>query len=123
MKLLSDHEVICLYWAALGKTSWEVGAIVKLSERTVNFHVHNACRKLGVNRRQAAIAVSLQAGLLPQKAELLPTLAKKVFFKKAAIKAAKKTAKKTFPKTIKKTYLAGKASPRKNSLDWSSGKS
>lgn len=99
MKLLSDREITCLFWAAIGKTSWEIGVIVDLSERTVNFHIHNACRKLGVHSRQAAITVSLQAGLLPKQANLLPVL--------------KKTPQKI--SSINHPYLAGKASPRKNS--------
>src|SRR5690606_990708 len=65
MKPLTERELTCLRWAAVGKTSWEMGAILGLSERTVNFHVHNACRKLGVHSRQAAITAVLQAGLLP----------------------------------------------------------
>ena len=61
---LTDRELCCLQWAAVGKTSWEMGVILGLSERTINFHIHNACRKLGVHGRQAAITVALQAGLL-----------------------------------------------------------
>lgn len=64
MKPLTTREVSCLQWAAQGKTSWEVGMILGLSERTVNFHIHNACRKLNVHSRQAAIALALQTGLL-----------------------------------------------------------
>ena len=65
MKPLTQREVSCLQWAALGKTSWEMGMILGLTERTINFHIHNACRKLGVHGRQAAITAALQAGLLP----------------------------------------------------------
>lgn len=65
MKPLTQREVSCLQWAALGKTSWEMGVIMGLTERTINFHIHNACRKLGVHGRQAAITAALQAGLLP----------------------------------------------------------
>lgn len=61
---LTDRELCCLQWAAVGKTSWEMGVILGLSERTINFHIHNACRKLGVHGRQAAITVALQSGLL-----------------------------------------------------------
>ncbi len=64
MKMLSTRELTCLEWAAAGKTSWEMGIILGLSERTVNFHIRNACGKLGVHNRQAAITVSLQTGLL-----------------------------------------------------------
>jgi LuxR family transcriptional regulator of spore coat protein len=65
MKPLTQREVSCLQWAALGKTSWEMGVILGLTERTINFHIHTACRKLGVHGRQAAITAALQAGLLP----------------------------------------------------------
>ncbi|MDS1140302.1 helix-turn-helix domain-containing protein [Pusillimonas sp. SM2304] len=64
MKPLTERELSCLQWAAVGKTSWEVGIIMGLAERTVNFHIHNACRKLGVHGRQAAITAALQAGWL-----------------------------------------------------------
>ena len=47
MKPLTQREKTCLQWAAVGKTSWEMGVILGLTERTVNFHIHNACRKLG----------------------------------------------------------------------------
>src|SRR5690606_34818573 len=34
---LSRRELECLYWSALGKTSWETAIILGLSERTINF--------------------------------------------------------------------------------------
>ncbi|TAM85637.1 MAG: helix-turn-helix transcriptional regulator [Candidimonas sp.] len=64
-KTLTQRETVCLQWASVGKTSWEVGVILGLSERTVNFHIVNACRKLNVHGRQAAITIALRAGLLP----------------------------------------------------------
>ena len=39
--------------------------ILGVSERTVNFHVGNACGKLGVYNRRAAVAQALKHGLLP----------------------------------------------------------
>ncbi|MGP1613498.1 MAG: helix-turn-helix domain-containing protein [Pollutimonas bauzanensis] len=75
MKPLTDRELACLRWAAVGKTSWEMGVILGLTERTINFHVHNACRKLGVHGRQAAITAALQLGLLPSLTEPLATRA------------------------------------------------
>src|SRR5690606_361253 len=71
MKQLTERELCCLEWAALGKTSWEVGVILGLTERTINFHIHNACRKLGVHGRQAAITAALHAGMLPSLSEPL----------------------------------------------------
>ncbi|OWT59087.1 helix-turn-helix domain-containing protein [Candidimonas nitroreducens] len=64
MNPLTDRELDCLSWAAIGKTSWEIGAILGIAERTANFHIHNACRKLQVHGRQAAITAALQAGWL-----------------------------------------------------------
>ena len=65
LKSLTDRELTCLRWAAIGKTSWEMGVILGLAERTINFHIHNACKKLQVHTRQAAITAVLQAGMLP----------------------------------------------------------
>jgi LuxR family transcriptional regulator of spore coat protein len=64
MERLTERELTCLSWAASGKTSWEVGVIMDLSERTINFHISNACKKLGVYGRQAAITAAMQAGAL-----------------------------------------------------------
>lgn len=72
MKSLTTRELTCLGWAAIGKTSWEMGVILGLTERTVNFHIHNACKKLQVHSRQAAITAVLQAGLLPAPTAPLP---------------------------------------------------
>jgi LuxR family transcriptional regulator of spore coat protein len=65
MKRLSPRELSCLEWVAAGKTSWETSRILGISERTINFHVRNACGKLGVNRRAAAVAKAMRGGLLP----------------------------------------------------------
>lgn len=64
MKPLTQRELTCLQWVAIGKTSWETGRILGLAERTINFHIQNACRKLGVHGRQAAITAALRTGLL-----------------------------------------------------------
>ena len=53
---LTKREKECLQWAAIGKTSWEIGQILAISERTAIFHIANATRKLGAtNRRQAVV--------------------------------------------------------------------
>lgn len=64
MKPLTPRELACLQWVSIGKTSWETGRIMGLTERTINFHVQNACRKLGVHNRQAAVTVAMRTGLL-----------------------------------------------------------
>jgi len=53
---LSEREVETLTWAARGKTSAEIAAILGLTKRTVDFHIDNARDKLGVSTRvQAAV--------------------------------------------------------------------
>uniref|UniRef100_UPI003341C9FF helix-turn-helix domain-containing protein n=1 Tax=Castellaniella defragrans TaxID=75697 RepID=UPI003341C9FF len=64
MKPLSDREQECLLWAAQGKTSWEIGRILGIAERTVNFHIANTCAKLDVRTRQAAITTALSRRLI-----------------------------------------------------------
>jgi DNA-binding CsgD family transcriptional regulator len=61
---LSERELECLEWVSLGKTSWETGLILGVSERTINFHLLNAARKLNVYGRQAAVAIALRQNLL-----------------------------------------------------------
>lgn len=61
---LTPRERECLQWAAEGKTSWEIGRLLRISERTAIFHLNNASRKLGVCGRQAAVARAVALGLL-----------------------------------------------------------
>lgn len=64
MKDLTLRELTCLRWVSVGKTSWETGRILGLKERTINHHIQNACRKLGVHSRQAAVTIAMRNGLL-----------------------------------------------------------
>ncbi|MGS1007772.1 LuxR C-terminal-related transcriptional regulator [Achromobacter anxifer] len=48
----------------MGKTSWETARILGVSESTVNFHLCNACEKLGVRGRRAAVVAALRLGLI-----------------------------------------------------------
>ncbi|MEI2416021.1 helix-turn-helix transcriptional regulator [Orrella sp. JC864] len=61
---LSQRELACLQHSACGRTSRETAALLGLSERTVNFHLHNACAKLKVRGRRAAVAQAAWRGLL-----------------------------------------------------------
>jgi DNA-binding response OmpR family regulator len=57
---LGERERETLTWAARGKTFAEIGEILGLSRRTVEFHLDNARRKLGVpTRTQALIKAAL----------------------------------------------------------------
>ncbi len=63
-KTLTRRERQTLYWAGFGKTTWEIGRIVGISERTVMFHLGNAMGKLNARNRAQAIAKAAQCGLL-----------------------------------------------------------
>lgn len=57
---LTDREIEALTWVARGKSSTDIAVIMSVSERTVNFHIQNVIRKLGVATRvQAAIRCAL----------------------------------------------------------------
>ena len=53
---LSARQEECLRLTAF-LTDKEIAARLGLSETTVKKHVHEACRRLGVNRRKAALAI------------------------------------------------------------------
>jgi len=61
---LSDRELECLTWAALGRTDTEIGAMIHRSPTTARFHVDNAVRKLGARNRTQAVAIAAQHGLI-----------------------------------------------------------
>lgn len=61
---LTNREIECLRWVAAGKSSWETGQILRCTERTVNFHINNAMRKLNVSKRPMAVAAALGLGVL-----------------------------------------------------------
>jgi LuxR family transcriptional regulator, quorum-sensing system regulator BjaR1 len=48
-----------LRWAALGKTAWETGQILHISERNVRWHIEEAQRKLMTNNKTATVAVAI----------------------------------------------------------------
>ena len=66
---LSDREKACLSWTALGKSSWEIGRILSISENTVVFHIKNAMKKLGTNNRTVAAVKAVQLGLIEAAVE------------------------------------------------------
>ena len=61
---LTARQIECLRWSAEGKSSWDIAQILGLSPRTVDEHLDNACRKLGVKRRAQAAVTAARAGLL-----------------------------------------------------------
>lgn len=61
---LSSRETDVLRWTAEGKTAGEISEILKITERTVNFHVNNAVTKLGVSNKTAAAIHAALLGFL-----------------------------------------------------------
>ncbi|HAV67347.1 MAG TPA: DNA-binding response regulator, partial [Alcanivorax sp.] len=57
---LTRRESQVLLWIAQGKTNREIGQILSLSPRTVNKHLEQVFRKLGVENRTAAAAMALR---------------------------------------------------------------
>lgn len=61
---LTVREAEVLRWCMAGKSSWEIGQILALSENTVNFHVKNAVLKLDAVNRRDAVVKGMAFGIL-----------------------------------------------------------
>lgn len=61
---LTTRELECLKWMCAGKSSWEIGCILGISEAGVNFHISNLRIKFGVNRRNGVVIKAIRLGLL-----------------------------------------------------------
>jgi DNA-binding CsgD family transcriptional regulator len=61
---LTPRELEALRWTMDGKTAWEVGTILGISERTAVLHVHNAMHKLGCTSKHQAVLRALRLGLI-----------------------------------------------------------
>jgi DNA-binding CsgD family transcriptional regulator len=61
---LSPRELECLRWTSEGKTAWEVGRIIGISEQTAVRHLNNATHKLGCVNKHQAMAKALRRGLI-----------------------------------------------------------
>jgi len=61
---LTEREREVLSWVGRGKTSSEIGTILGLAERTVNFHCDQAMKRLNVTNRAQAVAKAVSEQLL-----------------------------------------------------------
>lgn len=61
---LTAREREVLRWTAEGKTSYEIGKILSISERTVNFHVNNVLLKLAATNKVQAVVKAVATGLI-----------------------------------------------------------
>ncbi|KAF0117088.1 MAG: hypothetical protein FD163_68 [Hyphomonadaceae bacterium] len=63
---LTMREIECLGWVLEGKTNWEIGVLMGVAARTVQFHLANSARKMGVhNRIQSAVRALVEGVILP----------------------------------------------------------
>lgn len=60
--LLSQREREVISWVKEGKSSWEIGVILGVQERTINFHISNIKRKLNASTRTQAVAIAVAKG-------------------------------------------------------------
>lgn len=61
---LTPRELEALRWTMTGKTAWEVGEALNISERTAVFHLQNAVRKLGCSGKYQAVLKAIRLGLM-----------------------------------------------------------
>ena len=64
-RVLSSREREVLLWAKVGKTDWEIGIILNISERTARAHMQSAARKLNAVNRTSTIVNALRGGEIP----------------------------------------------------------
>jgi NarL family two-component system response regulator LiaR len=62
---LTEREREILALMVRGLTNPQIGARIFVSRATVRFHVSNVLSKLGVTNRTSAVALALQANLVP----------------------------------------------------------
>lgn len=61
---LTAREREILQWCAAGKSAWAIGQILGIAEHSVEWHLRNVFRKLGVDSRITAVVKGLHLGLI-----------------------------------------------------------
>jgi len=61
---LTPRELETLRWTMEGKTAWEVGNVLGITERTAALHVNNATHKLGCANKHQAVLRAIRLGLI-----------------------------------------------------------
>lgn len=64
LPFLSERERECLQWASAGKTDWEIGEILSISEKTANAHIERVKHKYDVATRVQAVVLALRSGAI-----------------------------------------------------------
>lgn len=63
--LLTPRQRECLAWVRQGKSSNDIADLLTLSTPTVDGHIAEACRRLGVRTRVQAVVEGVSMGVLP----------------------------------------------------------
>jgi DNA-binding CsgD family transcriptional regulator len=71
LDILSDREREVLGLVCEGRSDAQMGTMLNLSQNTIRNHIASLYRKIGVNRRSAAIIWARERGITPQ--DTLPT--------------------------------------------------
>jgi DNA-binding CsgD family transcriptional regulator len=61
---LTPRELEILRWTMDGKTAWEIGRVICVSEHTVNYHLRNVFAKLDCSSKHQAVLTAQRYGLL-----------------------------------------------------------
>jgi LuxR family quorum sensing-dependent transcriptional regulator len=61
---LSGREREVLKWVANGKTATEIGDVLHISQRTVEWHIQQAAQKLGAKNRMQAVVIAARDQLI-----------------------------------------------------------
>lgn len=61
---LTRREKEVLTWCYAGKSSWDIGELLGVSESVINFHVKNAKNKLDCSTRIACVLKAIRHGLI-----------------------------------------------------------
>ena len=62
--LLTPREREVISWASQGKSAWEIGEILNITQRTVEEHLATAARKLGAVNRTHAVALAIRRKII-----------------------------------------------------------
>ena len=61
---MTPREAEVLDWCKKGKSYAEIGQILAISNKTVDYHMTNAMRKLGVNDKLTAILEAIRNDII-----------------------------------------------------------
>jgi len=61
---LTERELEVMRWCKEGKSRLEIGEIMSISSKTVEFHLRNVMDKLGAKNQVTAVVMAIQRGLI-----------------------------------------------------------